>query len=772
MTSVRNEPPVPPGYFKLCSTTLSKLIRDLETRIEGTLEAEDDEHLHQARVVSRRMRSALAIFEDAFQGSKVKDWRRGIRKITRSLGAARDMDIRIRFLRSCLDDPKYGHMQTAITFLLKVHGEQREGLQRAVDSSLGEFGKENVIEDIKRELDRVAEVHAGQEEDARAHACEQITLRIDLLLELERSRHDEDDDAGHHEMRIAAKRLRYTMEILAPLFDGGLAEEVRTIKQLQDVLGDLHDCVIWIEDIAGLAKRLSKGGIALEKGGPSVAELEDQLSKFLRAMGSRRRGLYNDFALLWDGLIGSGFFDRLEASVRMTAMLSHGPNEVVAVISDVHGNLGALHAVLADAKGRGARVIIDVGDHVGFGPRPNQVVKTLSKRSVIGIRGNYDAEVLERKAVGKEERWREEKQTSLDYAYKALSKGSRAYLRSLPRRLELNACGRRVLLVHGDEEWLKRALAGDFNGTPIMRNGTKARYDLLIFGHTHEQLLKGSKGLVFLNPGSVGRPNDGDHRAAYALLSLDTLKVEMRRVEYEVSREVKEISKRGLPLVFALMLTRGRSLDRVMEQENGRKRRRAISEDIIEDELGAIEKVAAKYGIDQGHPRQVLGLTLDLFDRLRRLHGLGLDEKYLLGCAVILHDIGWSIDDDGHHKSSMVLILKDHKLPFTHRERSMVASIARYHRGRPPKKRDFHMGFLSPKDVRTVDMLSAILRVADGLDASHTSTAGIKDVRISPGQVTIIYRSSNNIEHEVAAVDEKKDMFENVFKRKLVLKWK
>ncbi len=239
----------------------------------------------------------------------------------------------------------------------------------------------------------------------------------------------------------------------------------------------------------------------------------------------------------------------------------------VAILGDIHANLHALEAVLAHAIEQGVEGFWNLGDFVGYGAYPDQVVRRLQHLEVVSISGNYDLKVL--RFPKKKQRWRKtkhpDKYYAFGWAYDQLSAESRRYLRALPVELRLEIEGRRILLTHGSPA---------SNEEPLYLWTAPGRYevladmadaDLVLCAHSHEPFKRAVKGVLFVNPGSVGRPGDGDPRASYAVLELGAggLEVIHFRVAYDVGRAVSALREQALPESFAQMLLQGRSLDEV-----------------------------------------------------------------------------------------------------------------------------------------------------------------------------------------------------------------
>jgi putative phosphoesterase len=238
----------------------------------------------------------------------------------------------------------------------------------------------------------------------------------------------------------------------------------------------------------------------------------------------------------------------------------------VALIGDIHANLPALEAVLAHIQEQQVEAVWHVGDFVGYGPFPNEVVQLLRKREdVLSIVGDHDRNVLQFKQ--KQDKWRKskppEKYQALKWAYQSLSKKNRKYLRFLSQRLRLKAKGHRILLTHGSPASDTERLTPDVPDDHLRELAAMAKADIIIVGHSHEPFARQVDEVWFINTGSVGRAGDGDSRASYAILEIesDDIQVQFFRISYDVERTVTAIRDNGLPEGFAQMLLQGSDVD-------------------------------------------------------------------------------------------------------------------------------------------------------------------------------------------------------------------
>lgn len=140
------------------------------------------------------------------------------------------------------------------------------------------------------------------------------------------------------------------------------------------------------------------------------------------------------------------------------------------------------------------------------------------------------------------------------------------------------------------------------------------------------------------------------------------------------------------------------------------------------DGVEAARALMEAQDIDPPHAKQVARLALQLFDATRYLHKLGVNERFMLEAAGLLHDLGHNRDPLTHHKHSRDMILEAELPVFTERERRIIACVARYHRKAHPKPAHRVYADLRHKDKVIVSRLAAVLRVADGLDRCHMAS--------------------------------------------------
>lgn len=243
----------------------------------------------------------------------------------------------------------------------------------------------------------------------------------------------------------------------------------------------------------------------------------------------------------------------------------------LALMSDIHANLPALEAVLADIESRDVSAVYHLGDLVGYAPWPNETVAKLTSAGIGGIGGNYDTTVAtDYKHCGcRYEDPHQEELAHLSYEWTRsnVTPETKRALGSLPFRLDItpfggHLSGPKVILVHGtpalNTVYWTQDRSDEFCMNMARTAGMKTG-DAIAFGHTHLPWHREVSGMHFVNTGSVDRPKDGDSRAGYVLLDVSEngVSVEFLRVEYDVKRAAEAIRASSLPSEFADHLLAG-----------------------------------------------------------------------------------------------------------------------------------------------------------------------------------------------------------------------
>ncbi|MBC8030680.1 MAG: Ppx/GppA family phosphatase [Pyrinomonadaceae bacterium] len=185
--------------------------------------------------------------------------------------------------------------------------------------------------------------------------------------------------------------------------------------------------------------------------------------------------------------------------------------------------------------------------------------------------------------------------------------------------------------------------------------------------------------------------------------------------------------------------------------------------DFSDHKLRGVHAVGRRFGYEEAHSHQVARLAETIFDSLAATENLTRHQRTLMSAAALLHDVGYHIAHESHHKHSLYLIENSELTGFSEAERAVIANIARYHRGSPPKERHLEYASLNTADRETVCRLGAIVRVADALDRSHDGR--VSELRCTrEGDILAIQlRSALDCSNELREAELRREMFEQAF---------
>ena len=239
----------------------------------------------------------------------------------------------------------------------------------------------------------------------------------------------------------------------------------------------------------------------------------------------------------------------------------------VAILSDIHGNLHALDAVLGDVERQGVEEVWCLGDLVGYGPRPNECVAAVRGRAEPVLCGNHDLAVLGALDLAE---FSADAAAAARWTQGVLAEEARAWLAGL----EPAAVRPEAELYHGsprDPVWdyvISEQIA--------VQSLQLTTAPVVLVGHSHVALavewdgrdvagglapagttVDLAAGRWLLNPGSVGQPRDGDPRAAWLLIDFGAGRAAFRRVQYPIAETQAELAERGLPPTLAARLEHG-----------------------------------------------------------------------------------------------------------------------------------------------------------------------------------------------------------------------
>jgi exopolyphosphatase/guanosine-5'-triphosphate,3'-diphosphate pyrophosphatase len=189
--------------------------------------------------------------------------------------------------------------------------------------------------------------------------------------------------------------------------------------------------------------------------------------------------------------------------------------------------------------------------------------------------------------------------------------------------------------------------------------------------------------------------------------------------------------------------------------------------DVEDKRLRGVFAIGRRYGYEERHALHVADLSEKMFDQIAPVYDLRRRWRTLLSAAALLHDVGYHISHESHHKHSLYLIKHSEITGFSENEKLVIANTARYHRGAMPKESHSDFMKLSEADRRTVVELGSLLRIAEGLDHGYESR--IRDVKFRRDgrnmHLTLV--ADADCSAEIKSVERKKDLFEAAFDTRL-----
>jgi len=693
----------------------------LLAEVEGVRNGDDIEYVHRMRVASRRLRSGLRIFGECFRGKKGKRWRRAVKEVTTSLGEARDLDVQMDLL-GAIGKGWEGEEAVGLALVIETLRCRRTSLQPDVVALMDTVVGEGPFTEMRSELAMPLE-WKGDPSILHPYAFAHAAVAVEELMEHSHSVPVYEDWRGHHALRIAGKHLRYALEAFRDAYPDGLDDDLKTLKKLQDTVGELHDCDVWLQRLPGLREEA-----------PSALKAIDRLQITFE---SRRKERHGKLVEQWFAMLQERFFFRLLDKLKGRPLVEACPVKV-ALISDVHGNVSALRAVMEHARTNGAKAFLNAGDAVGL-PHPVETIQMLRGKDVLNVVGNIDRtalKIVSGKKV-KDRQW--------EMATELLGESELEWLGSLPDDLRLDICGRTVLVTHASPGQEAEKLTPSTPETRLRHLAGESRADVIVTGHSHVPMVRECDGTLFVNPGSAGRPRDGAD-ASYALLDLPSVNAELIRVPYDARGVAEELRAQGFK-------------DLPKDVENGR----------TADKVKTAAAWAERFQIDREHAEQVRTLAALIFDSTRGLHRLDPKDRDLLELAAMVHDVGISEGVEGHQRRALDIVMKA-DLPLDEVEKRMLACIARYHGLRSPRRDDRVFKGLTQSERKRVTKISAILALADGLDRSHASLVGGIEVTAGRKAVKIVISGPGDLSTELDGGSRKAGQFARAFGREVTVR--
>jgi len=284
-----------------------KHLKKFASELKKFERTKDAEALHEARVAARRLRNALWVFKKLLPKKERKKWAKHFRPLTRELGLLRDLDVRIAFVGHLTYQVKDHSLQIQLKRLSAVLKLKRENLLPQIRKTIKSFSKEHILRKIKQVLGQFPDEPGPQgREKLYAFSRKRILQRLMKFLDYQPYVHKPQRLKELHQMRINAKKLRYTMECLDAFYAGRLEKFIEQVQTFQDVLGRFHDLDLWFKTTSQ------------EFTSQTAKEFKKAVVYFLEVCKDERSKAFEEFGKLWEQSMRSRTWDRLVREVSST----------------------------------------------------------------------------------------------------------------------------------------------------------------------------------------------------------------------------------------------------------------------------------------------------------------------------------------------------------------------------------------------------------------------------------------------------------------------
>ncbi len=290
----------------------------LENEMEGVRAANDIEAIHRMRVASRRLRTNLRIFNDYLPPQRTRAWLKSIRKLTRALGNARDSDVQIVLLQSILAQQPPLTAQPGLRRILLRLQQRRAKQQISVLQALQTLEKEQTLSQLQQHLvGRIDPDTPDCPEKILPFAAQLAIRRLQELLHYEPFLQRPECIVEHHEMRIATKHLRYTLETFAPCYPDQLSQPLQTLRQLQNYLGQLHDCDVWLQTLPFFLEKERQRTMHYFGNLRPLKRLLPGFEFFQNERNQERQKIHQQLLERWQTWQETGFWNELEQTFQL-----------------------------------------------------------------------------------------------------------------------------------------------------------------------------------------------------------------------------------------------------------------------------------------------------------------------------------------------------------------------------------------------------------------------------------------------------------------------
>ncbi len=294
---------------------ISNLRRDLVSE-----DQKDIEYAHRIRVSSRRLREALNIFKTCISENILNLFKKEVKKITKSLGKARDLDIQIEFVKELLETKISLEQTIGVERLLLRLTQERLLEQKNVLENVNKLLEKKVLEKFEKHLKkRIKKMQKKKQTTNTSKQKDYFSSKINEMIKnyitdittYRKRIQGSDKKEELHELRIKVKHFRYALEIFSEICSNRFKSFIEPLKNLQTLLGDIHDCDVWEEFLPEFLKKEKEKTIDYFGNSKFFTKIKPGISYMQKLIPIKKAKLYKEFIIFWNKLEDGGFFNKL-----------------------------------------------------------------------------------------------------------------------------------------------------------------------------------------------------------------------------------------------------------------------------------------------------------------------------------------------------------------------------------------------------------------------------------------------------------------------------
>lgn len=310
-----------PSYSLLGARAILDQVQAVIKLAPGVKKSRKRAKIHRMRVATRRLRAAFSVFNEVIDIKAARQWRKQVRRTTRTLSSARDLDVQLDQIEALIDQLEDQRLRPGVERLHLRLTQQRRRLQPKVVRAMKRLEGSGVLDEMGDFLRNIiVESGLASPDEKSVYAYEQayrnVMMRAEQLLAFDPYVSQPECVEQMHDMRIAAKRLRYSIELFEPIYDGRLKPYRKKIRDLQDQLGELHDTDIWLEMLPQFVSEEHERTREYYGHDRAFGRLRRGLDWLIEQKKADRQRIYENVVALWGLMKNEDLWDRLRREVR------------------------------------------------------------------------------------------------------------------------------------------------------------------------------------------------------------------------------------------------------------------------------------------------------------------------------------------------------------------------------------------------------------------------------------------------------------------------